>query len=219
MQQEIYFKELINVKRVRYGVYCKNCNTEIKITNDNSFGDGYSCFKCSNILLFQYRKQLTDIEEILKLKWNIKSLERCLLINEKRGFVHVNTKKDIMVLKLLQYLAKIEEASFMMFRKNDLKAGLYIDLENNKYIGFLVWSKVTAELRINQIFVLPEYRRNGLGTELIKYWVNNYAKKLGNVFGVETPNNKTTNLLVKVGYYKNSNKTEAEMTCYPFMGM
>jgi len=206
-----------SVLRKRKSVFCANCNAEISLTPENSFGYGYSCCQCNNILGFEYNNQLIAIDTVLNANWNYDLFDRSIRINQFRYFANVITKKDILVIRMMQLFAMNDEPSFVKFRKDDLYGGILVDNIRKLYIGYIVWSNIDNELRLNQIYIDRKYRKKGYASELIKFWLNAFLEKGNSKFLVESPNRLTVNLLNKLGYL--NNKDPSKITCYSFMSM
>jgi hypothetical protein len=58
----------------------------------------------------------------------------------------------------------------------------------------------TAVMR--QLFVVRDERRKGYASKLFTFWVQRYAKRLNAQFGIEGPNEASTNLLLKLGHVR-----------------
>ncbi|MFQ6071332.1 MAG: GNAT family N-acetyltransferase [Methanosarcinales archaeon] len=98
-------------------------------------------------------------------------------------------------------MAKKEDTGFLYIREKEQKAGLVFDIKKQKHIGFIGWTEGENAI-LRQIFIVKDERLKGYGTKLLKFWVENFAIKINNKFGVESPNEKSQKLLVKLGYAK-----------------
>ncbi len=110
-------------------------------------------------------------------------------------------------------MAQQEEAPFRSVSEKDHRAALVFRSEQAAYIGFLVWTE-GGPLALRQIFVRPEDRRKGYASDALRFWVEHYAEPLGRRFGVESPNDRTLRLLVKLGYARTKGKEVISVKCF-----
>lgn len=74
--------------------------------------------------------------------------------------------------------------------------GYYFD---NKIVGFLDYSVMYEKIEINYIFVINEYRRKGIASNLIKYVIDNYDFE-NITLEVNVNNVSAINLYKKLGF-------------------
>lgn len=111
-------------------------------------------------------------------------------------------QKDYLVVKLLQRQAKKEGHPFVCLCEREQRSGLVFFTTSDghiHYMGIVVWTeKESAVLR--QVYVSPFFRGSGIGTRMLKFWVEQYADKINSQFGVESPNESSQRVLLKLGY-------------------
>jgi len=183
---------------------CKICETEVSLTPENleiSGGYSYICPKCMNVVAFKFKNYLLQPQTVMKLKWNKSIKNRCVQIVDDLFFADCKDKKDLLILKVMQLMAKEENTGFLYFREEEHKAALVFSVEKEKYIGFIVWTENKNAI-LRQLFIIDDERRKGHGTKILKFWVENFANKINDKFGIESPNNKLNKLLVKLEYAK-----------------
>jgi acetyltransferase (GNAT) family protein len=88
----------------------------------------------------------------------------------------------------------------MFVRDGEESAGLVLDQKTGEYLGFIVWNVSAGHAILRQIFTVQDERRRGLAERLVVYWVTRYADELSDTFGVESPNDKASNLHIKLGH-------------------
>lgn len=181
---------------------CKVCGTEVSLTPENldMIGEySYICPKCGNIVAIKFKNYVIQPPTVMKLDWNKEILKRATQIKDSLFFSLCESKKDFLVLKIMQLMAKKENTGFLYIRKKEQKAGLVFDAKKRKYVGFIVWTENKHAI-LRQIFIVKDERRKGYATNLLEFWVRNFADKINDKFGVESPNEKFQKILVKLGY-------------------
>ena len=101
---------------------------------------------------------------------------------------------------MLQVLAKEHNGEFR-FANDENDALLVFDVGTAAYVGYLLWYHGQEYATLNQLFVVPEQRRKGAGSAMVTYWVENHAKRIGNKFALESPNDYAIALHLKLGTY------------------
>jgi len=112
----------------------------------------------------------------------------------------VRTKWARMVLRYLNYLARKEQSAFRIMPRREFEN--YILMSKEKVIGYLAWTWKNLP-RLGQIFIVREERRKGYASTLVQHFVDEQCRtpnERGFLFGVESPNEATLGLLVKLGY-------------------
>jgi acetyltransferase (GNAT) family protein len=191
---------LVNVKRAV--VTCRECGAEVSLTSANFgiAGLGFICSGCGNYVAVCYGTQAVDPTEVLRPAWNPLLRKRSEEVDRDSAFARCRTKKDFLTVQVLQVMAKEEDSRFMFVRDGEQSAGLLLDQKTGKYLGFIVWNVSAGHAILCQIFIVPDERRRGLAERLVVYWVTRYADELSDTFGVESPNDKASNLHIKLGH-------------------
>lgn len=200
-------------------VICKVCGTEVSLTPGNvdiSGGYSYLCPKCMNHVAIKFKNYVLQPQTVMTLKWNKDIVNRSLQLENNLFFATCKDKKDFLVLRIMQLMAKKERTFFLYIREKEQKAGLVFDIKKQKYIGFAVWTEGKNAI-LRQIFVVKDKRLKGYGTKLLKFWVENFAEKINDRFGLESPTGETLKILVKLGYGKNEGEHIKGIKCF-FIG-
>jgi GNAT superfamily N-acetyltransferase len=198
-----YPKESFGTAKVKRVVAeCQECGSAVSLTPRNFCinGIGWMCSKCGNYVAVTYGVQAVQPGVALNPKWNPTIRKRADPVDRNIVLLRCRTKKDFLIVRLLQLAAKAEDPRFMFVRGEDQEGGLYFDTANRKYLGFIVCSEDDEHAVLRQIFIVPEERRKGLAEKLVTFWVKNYADRLNTTFGIEAPNEIAMNLHIKLGH-------------------
>ena len=193
-------KESFSSVRVRRRISkCNQCRAEIPLSDNSAGGLGYMC-DCGNYLALHYGNRAVEPDTVLDVKWNRTVLKRAQPVAKGRGLTRCRTRKDVLVIHAMQVLVQQEDSRFRHFTPEESTGELYVDTRSREYLGFLIWNKHKGLAGLRQLFIMPKFRRQGLATELVSFWVANIADKLGDRFGVEAPNEKASALHEKLGH-------------------
>lgn len=207
-------------KVARSVVECGKCGFEVPLTESTlgMVGLGYICSNCQSYVAVEYGKRFVDPIEALKPSWNPALQRRGQHVDKDLQFAVCKTKMDYLVVLLLQVMAKEEDSRFM-FVSDSHTAGVLIQTDTGKLLGFLVWNKEDAHAVLRQIFIVPDERRKGLATRLLTFWVEQYADKINNRFGIESPNEKALNLHAKLGHLAIERDLYKGLKCFFVAGL
>ena len=135
---------------------------------------------------------------------------------DRLRFVPCRNGKDFVVLKVLQATAQIEDSRFLFGDPKEYCAGLLVDSRKRKYLGFLAWTEDKHAV-LRQIFIVENDRRKRHAEKLVKFWVQRYADRLHEKFGIESPNEQAISLLAKLGYLKIEGDRCRGIKCFPVL--
>src|SRR5258705_2022610 len=185
---------------------CAGCGADVPLTPSYAGAIGYLCPKCYNYVAVHYGNRRVPPQTALRVSWNRDVWARGQKVSDDCRFVRCRSGKDHLVVTLLQVLAKQEQSGFLFGEQSEHEAGLLLRRSNGRrYVGYLIWTKEDHSI-VRQIFVKPEERRQGLAAAALTFWVEHYVG-VHSTFGVESPNEKTVALLVKLGYARRDNGT------------
>lgn len=197
-------------------VECAGCGREVPLTPMNFAlsGLGFICSSCQTYVAVLCGHQFVNPKEALDVAWNPTVCYRAEhLSNHGLRFLSCSTAKDFLVLKLLQVIVKEEDMRFLFACRKEQKAGLLLDCSKRSYLGFLVWTEDEHAV-IRQIFILDEERRRGHAERMVKFWIERFAKRLNERFGIEAPNEKALNLHLKLGHIKLEGDSYVGVKCF-----
>jgi len=207
--------EFGEVKRERTVVVCANCGREVTLLS-STFGVaglGFICSDCSNYVAVLYGTHFVNPSTVLTVDWNPTVCRRGEPMPSGLSFVVCKTMKDFLVLKVLQAIVKEEDSRFLFGRPNEHQAGLLLDSERRKYLGFLVWTETDYAV-LRQMFIVEDERRKGLAQQMVTFWVENHADRLNERFGIEAPNEKALSLHLKLGHIKAEDDSYVGIKCF-----
>jgi GNAT superfamily N-acetyltransferase len=215
-----FHKEAFHAAKVQRAVVeCRHCSVQVSLTPSNLAltGVGYICQSCNNFVAVRYGRQSVDPTVVLDLAWNPTLQARGEPVHNALQFIRCRTKKDLLVVRLMQVMAKEEDERFLFVREDEHTVGLYCDFSGGSYIGFILWTVTDGHAVLRQVFVAPEERRKGLAARLISFWVTHYADTVNATFGIESPNDKALRLHIKLGHAVRDGDSIRGVKCF-FVG-
>jgi hypothetical protein len=110
-------------------VICSDCNEIIPIISENHLrGPFYMCYKCENIVASVYENQIYQPLYPLEKTWNIENVDKGIKVGNNKYFVICDDKKSHIIAKILNFMATVEENSFLTFKKEFHKIYYYITI-------------------------------------------------------------------------------------------
>lgn len=197
---------------------CAGCRSRIPLTPDYAAALGFLCPRCRNYVALHYGRGAVQPRLVLDVRWNPDLRPRARRVIGGLRFVLCRSKRDETVLNALQVRAKAEEPSFRFGRLDQHEAALLlVGSGKGRYAGYIVWT-VDAHAVLRQIFIFPRERRRGLARAAMMYWAVNHAEPVASRFGIESPNKKSMNLLVRLGYAKRAGRRVVGDKCFFVLG-
>jgi hypothetical protein len=219
---EKFPKDAFALTKVRRVVAeCRECGADVPFTPNNYgfAGLGYICSECGNYVAVSYGMRTIDPSEALKPAWNPTMRERGERVDGTLVFTNCRSKKDYLIVKLLQAMAKEEESSFMFVRDDEHSVGILLDAMTGKYLGFVAWNVSGQHAVLRQIFIVPDERRKGLASRMVTFWVEHYADKVSEKFGIESPNEKAVSLHTTLGHVRIEGDSVIGVKCFRVVGL
>jgi hypothetical protein len=68
---------------------------------------------------------------------------------------------------------------------------------------------------LRQIFVVEDERRQGHAEKMLTFWIENYADRLHERFGIESPNERALSLHLKLGHLRVEGDSYVGIKCFP----
>lgn len=211
-EKKIDEKNLTMVYRIRPFAKCTLCNYKSSLSRASYMGR-HICENCSNILAAEYLEKILSPKEILNIKWNSEMRGRSLSITKTIFAFECYSPKDELIMLFLHDMAKKDDSRFKSFCKGSQKAGIIFDKSTNHYLGYISWVERKNYLDLKQIFIVEEERRKGYATLLFNFWLKEFAFKISKNFSVESPNEKFSNILIKLGYARPIENGIEGITC------
>jgi GNAT superfamily N-acetyltransferase len=211
-------QEFKGAMRRRTVVVCASCTRGVELVSSNfgMAGLGFICSGCSNYVAVLYGNRFANPTSVLDVGWNPTVFARGKCVSpESLRFVRCRTEKDFLVLKVLQAIVKEEDSRFLFVRKEEQhRAALLFDCRKRRYLGFLVWTEDKFAV-LRQIFVVEDERRQGYAEKMLTFWMENYADRLHERFGIEAPNERALSLHLKLGHLRVDGDSYVGIKCFP----
>jgi len=205
----------VRVKRRRIVAQCAHCGEEVPFVPSTTglVGPMCSTFACSNYVAVTYGKAFLEPRIVLDPSWNRGLSGRAQHVSTGLLFAPCRSKKDQTVLRVLQVLAMQDDHRFKFGDPKEFCAAVCFDAKRHKYLGFLVWTEDKAAV-LRQLFVIKNERRKGHASKMVLLWIEDYAKRLGDQFGIEGPNEASLKLHIKMGHIKIKGSDAIGVKCY-----
>ncbi len=203
------------VKKKRVIAQCARCGDEVPFVSSTAGIVGPLCsnLECSNYVAVAYGNTYVEPKVVLDPSWNRGLRGRTKRVAAGVLLARCRSKRDYVVLSVLQVLAKQDDSRFKFADLREHRAALCLDAKHRKYLGFLVWTEnKTAVLR--QLFVIRSERRKGHASKMVTFWIERYAKKVGDQFGIEGPNEAALKLHVKLGHIRIQGSDAIGINCH-----
>jgi GNAT superfamily N-acetyltransferase/uncharacterized protein YbaR (Trm112 family) len=194
--EENEFKE---VKKRLVEFLCEKCLSYVPDVSDYrcNIDKDLLCSHCNRIVA--YGPTPIHVSEVRKIS--------CEMLNEGQAIgaslylVKARKRTERARLRYLNDLAQQEEKHFLSISK-DSKG--YLIFSKKKLLGYLSWNRNEDKTPvIRQLYVVQEMRRKGLGSILVKHFVDEECSNRRDkypLFLVESPNEAAVELLTKLGY-------------------
>ena len=178
------------------------------------------------------------MSEFNELKWNPKVIKNAMNIENDLFCLECHDNHHYNIInKLINIGDKEERLPFLPIEPGD-NALLIFDPKRELYLGYLTWNfdlneeycKYVEWEGLNKpyyhcngggeilrlLYIVKEERRKGYASKLVKFWVENYAMKTHNRFGVEAMiESPIVELLIKLGYVKRvATDKRLPLNCY-----
>lgn len=195
------------------------CNHETPLIFRNISRNHYECCNCGNVLAIRFKGRIFHPKTVMGVAWNKEIIDYAKKVDGELCFYECRNKKDILILNLMQLMAKLEGESFLYSKfGSSTHNGLFFDATTQKYLGLITWTEEEYKnapcLILRQIFIMENERKKGYGTKLLQFWVENYADNVNkDLFVIESPNEISQRLLIKLGYASKKNGELQGLKC------
>lgn len=172
------------------------CGNSIPLLADLKNGDFYFCNECDDIAFTEIDGNVWKKNELLDFKKTGNNVSEWIKIDDNLICSFSQNEWARKICSAMIFIAQNENSEFSSLKD----WGKVSILTNNKqFLGYIVWFE-TKMARLNQIYILPNQRKNGYAKEFLKFWVENIADKTNDRFEVESPNKAAVKLLLKLDY-------------------
>lgn len=197
-------------------VECANCQTAFDVTKNHTahrFYPAIICHSCGGIIAIQYD------DAVFRPVWDIVDLTSetpaaTLSVAGEDGEYRVfDERSDTLssIHKAGECLARATSMEFLGDGNYSVQAMnvLVLAEPSGIAVGYLTWNTFDTDPStfpaLRQLYFLPAYRRRGLGSALVQFWVENVVDDLvaetpDNVYCVEQPNEDMRELIWALGH-------------------
>lgn len=156
-------------------VRCNRCDGIQTLTPDNAAGaytDRWVCQNCWNNWLIRFNGKVDQPVEFLTVSSAIRESEP-LHVGEKEFRVYSETSDELTKEHFAAYLLN-REAKDGQYGIGTYNIGYHypvIVLDGLQAVGYLLWGPSSNDhIVLRQMYFFEEYRRQGIGSELLDYW-------------------------------------------------
>ena len=178
----------------RWVAACAECGQSVSLRSR----PGVVCTTCNNVVALHYGNRVVSPEHVLRLDWSPAMVARSRMLTNGWRWGTCRTKKDHLVGRTLFLLARQEDGSFIYGSESGHRT--MVVFNDQQFLAYLLWSDDRGpagkrEPVLRQLFVRKEFRREGIGTAMVKTW----AIDVDGLFEVEEPNSDAKRILAKLG--------------------
>lgn len=175
---------------------CPKCEKFVEAIEENYSSYRLFCPSCNSLV--RYSRRNIHPKKLLRATKN--QLKRTIeLVNELR-LLKAENWRDFASLAILLLDAKKEERGFRMSpysHRQDFTN--YLLIKGDEFIGYASWNLLKGTPTLRQIYIVEHERRKGYGSILLRESLKLFAGSEVE-FIVESPNEKTLAMLLKLGY-------------------
>ncbi|WP_342304810.1 GNAT family N-acetyltransferase [Methanolobus sp. ZRKC5] len=188
---------------------CPVCGEEVENCKENSVVSTLLCGK--NIVMCPNKNDHMTyfVEDVINKAFQS---EEYFIISESIAVHRIDLNKNQMLLGQLNVIAKTEDTSFRKLDLHVKNAELYIITDEKIPAGYIFWNDFNDKKRcLRQIFIRKEFRKGGLGTQLIEKTFE--IESENTKFVIESPNEITSKILLNLGYIKEEGNMHVGVRC------
>ncbi|WP_435180523.1 hypothetical protein [Halorussus sp. AFM4] len=184
-------------------VECGDCGEAISFVQEHRCTIGeweaYHCHHCSKNIAIETDDGPQPPERLLQTDW--------VLTGQPPGDVGINvtdgvwmtrprTTREEFATEVLNIEAKANDSSFNAYIPGETNAHLCF---NEEYcIGYITWNYDSEQPELGQLYILPTFREQGIGSAFVEAWRDDVAGSDAR-FNVNNPNSNMFRLLRSIG--------------------
>ena len=184
-------------------VACDNCGEEITFIQENrtqiADWETYYCYNCHEILAVETADSPQPLEQMLATDWVFDGQspeEIGIGFDDEYWMKRTRTAREQFATDLLNTEARTANSSFNAYLPGDTDAHLCFTEEY--CVGYITWNRDQKRTELGQVYLLPEYRRRGIGSGFVKMW-RDEVTGANSEFLVNNPNENMFRLLRNIG--------------------
>jgi GNAT superfamily N-acetyltransferase/DNA-directed RNA polymerase subunit RPC12/RpoP len=184
-------------------VECDDCGEKISFIKENRSTRGpfdtYHCYNCSTDIALQTHNGIQSTEIVLYTDWLLNgrdSEEAWNSLGNAHWWTRVETDREQAAVDSLNIEAKQTHPSFNLYLSKNVNA--HLCGTENYCVGYITWEERHREPELGQLYILPAFRRQGIGAEFLGAWRRDVAGSYKK-FRVNNPNADMYRLLRSIG--------------------
>lgn len=204
-----YLSTNLYVRPLRGTFTCPVCKLEIEDSEDNYV---HNDLLKENIAICPNTKHKTFfVENFMDSEFQTKSPFK-MSENLSVHIIDPNEREHLLLAFQFIVIAKNEYSSFRRPNIHDINSKIYVITEKGIPMGYAYWNDINDDERcFRQIYIRDQFRRKGFGTMLTEKTVEIESKN--KIFIIESPNEKSQEILLKLGYVKKNNGKLTGIKC------
>lgn len=182
---------------------CDDCGETISFIRQHRSNRGpfetYHCHYCGRDIGIQTPEGVIPTEIVLQTDWLLNGRE----VNEawtsfegEYWITRAQTRREQAAVDSLNIEAKRNNPSFISYTPDNTKA--HLCGTDDYCIGYITWNEDQEEPELGQLFILPTFRRQGIGQGFVKAWRSEVSDSSSR-FRVNNPNADMYRLLRSLG--------------------
>lgn len=184
-------------------VECNACGTKITFIKENRKQivdwETYYCYKCHEILAIQTEDGSQSLENILTTDWVLdgQSVDDIATTSDDDYWMkETESVREQFATDLLNTEARTVDSSFNAYYPGETNA--YLCFTEDYCVGYITWNRNQEHPELGQLYILPEFRRQGIGSKFIETWRDKVTGD-GSHFLVNNPNADMFRILHNLG--------------------
>lgn len=184
-------------------VACDSCGEEITFIQENRTEivdwETYYCYNCHEILAVETADGPQSLEQMLATDWVLNGQspdEVGTGFGDEYWMKRTRTAREQFATDLLNTEARTANSSFNAYFPGDTDAHLCFTEEY--CVGYITWNQDQERPELGQVYLLPEYRGQGIGSGFVETWRGEVAGA-DSEFLVNNPNPNMFRLLRSIG--------------------
>lgn len=184
-------------------VECADCEEAISFVQEHRCTIGeweaYHCHHCSKNIAIETDDGLQPPERLLQTDWVLTGQpldDVGINVTDGVWMTRSRTAREEFATKILNIEAKANDSSFNAYISGETNAHLCF---NEEYcIGYITWNYDSEQPELGQLYILPTFREQGIGSVFVKAWRDDIAGSDAR-FNVNNPNSNMFRLLRSIG--------------------
>lgn len=184
-------------------VQCADCGEAISFIQEHRchLGDwaAYFCHHCSKILAIETAEGPQSLDQMLRTDWVLDNQEVDEVgtrFGDGYWTKRTQTDREQFATALLNSEAETNDSSFHGYQPGNIDAHLCFTEQH--CIGYITWNWDSENPELGQIYLLPSFREQGIGSGFVEAWRNDVAGSEAR-FNVNNPNSNMYRLLRSIG--------------------